>query len=429
MANKTQHKRRTTSPFIMGDFWLDRRPDGKSPAWQIARYDAKAKCVRYVSTRCQALEDAKTALEAHYAAAKATGQQDASAAVLPQLLLYWEERGQHVVSPSQIASSLRAFIGFLMQDDATPGVTYAECNPALFRRFVNWRMGPHAYSVDWKGRSYTHKHIGVGGHAVQRNLEDISAALNYAVKEGRVPYAPHVPSVEARHRPKKPVTVLTLDQLAAIIGYALDDPTLLRFVLAQVATLTRPEAVRAWQPWHQADLALGIIDTHPTDWQRTKKRNPILPVPTFYRDWLAEWMASGEVLPTQTRRRWATMRAAIGLPDDTDAKIIRRTMATWLNAAGVPEFEVKTMLGHTAGGATDHYIHVRPDHLVAARTTLDSLWLRIMFSVRSWQTNHRRTTNQFGKILVIDARPTISHIHNGLGMVGAEGFEPPTLSV
>jgi hypothetical protein len=120
-------------------------------------------------------------------------------------------------------------------------------------------------------------------------------------------------------------------------------------------------------------------------------------------------LASGEVLPTQTRKRWGTMRTALGLPEDTDAKIIRRTMATWLNAAGVPEFEVKTMLGHTAGGATDHYIQVRPDHLVAARTTLDSLWLRIMFSVRSWRTNHRRTTNQFGKIIVTDQIPAISH--------------------
>jgi integrase len=429
MANKTQHKRRSLSPFVMGDFWLDRRPDGKSAAWQIAWYDRTAKCVRYASTRCETLDAAKVALEAHYAAAKAKGQQDASAAVLPQLLLYWEEHGQHVVSPDQIASSLRAFIGFLMQDAATPGVTYAECNPALFRRFTKWRMGPHAYSVDWAGRCYTHKHAGISGNAVNRNLQDIAAALNYAVKEGRVPYAPHVPPVEARLRPKKPVTVLSPDQLAAVIGYALDDPTLLRFVLAQIATLTRPEAVRAWQPWQQADLALGIIDTHPPGWQRTKKRNPLLPIPTWYRPWLKEWIASGETLPTQTRKRWATMRAALGLPADTQPKIIRRTMATWLNAAGVPEFEVKTMLGHTAGGATDQYIQVRPDHLRAARTTQDEIWLRLMFAVRSWRTNHRRTTNRFGKVIVLDAVQAITHNSQGINVVGGEGLEPPTLSV
>jgi integrase len=429
MANKASDKRRNHSPHIAGQFWLDRRPDGKSPAWQIAWYDAKGGCVRYRSTRCDALDDAKAALDAHYFASKAKNPQDASALLVPQLLLYWDERGQHVVSPDQIASSFRAFIGFLMQDEAGLDLSFSDVTPGLFRRFQNWRMGPHAYSLDWKGRRFTHKSIGVRGETVQRNLNDVAAALNYAANEGRVPYSPKVPSVEARHRSPPRSRVLTVDELASIIGYALQDPQLLRFVLAQIATLTRPEAVRAWQPWQQADLRLGVIDTHPPGWQRTKKRNPVLPVPTFYRDWLGEWIASKEVLPVQMRRRWATMRRALGLPVEVEAKSIRRTMATWLNAAGVPEAEIKTMLGHRSSGATAHYIHVRPEHLATARTTLDQLWIGLMFAVRSWLTNHGRTTNKFGKVIVLDAVAAIPHNSLGNGLVGAEGFEPPTLSV
>ena len=429
MANKSHNKRRAKSPFVMGEFWLDQRPDRKSAAWQIAWYDRAAKCVRYASTRSEALEGAKTALEAHYAAVKAKSRQDTSAALLPQLILYWEERGQHVVSPAQIASSIRAFIGFLMQDEATPALTLADTTPGVFRRFQNWRMGPHAYSVDWKGRTYTHKSIGVNGETVRRNLEDIGAALNYAANEGRLPYAPKIPSVEARHRSPPRSRILTLDELAAIVGYSLSDPPLLRFVLAQIATLTRPEPVRAWEPAKQINFDLGIIDTHPPSWQRTKKRNPILPMPLFYHDWAREWIASGENLPKQMRRRWATMRRALGLSDDVDAKTIRKTMATWMNAASVPESEVKTFLGHTPAGATGHYIHVRPEHLAVARTSIDAIWLRIMFAIRSWRTNHSRTTNAFGKVIVLDAKPAISHNNHGKSLVGGEGFEPPTLSV
>lgn len=429
MANKTQHRHRTRSPHIAGPFWLDRRAGSVSPFWQIAWYDEERRRVRYVSTRSASVDDAIVALDAHYAWWKAKGQQDASADLLPQLLLYWEERGRHAVSPDQIASSLRAFIGFLMQDEATPGLTFADANPALFRRFTNWRMGPHAYSVDWKGRRYTHKSLGVSGDAVQRNLNDIGAALNYAANEGRVPYAPKVPNVDRRFRKPPSTAVLTEEQLAAIIGYALDDAPLLRFVLAQVATLTRPEAVRAWQPAQQANLALGIIDTHPPGWQRTKKRNPMLPIPTWYRPWLAEWIASGETLPVQMRRRWATMRRALGLPADTQPKIIRRTMATWLNAAGVPEAEVKIMLGHVPTGATGHYIHLRPEHLATARATSDAIWLRLMFAVRSWRTHHGRAkVGKGGKIVVVN-RAAITYDSNKKSVVGGEGIEPPALSV
>lgn len=396
---------RETSPHIIGQFWLDRRPDGKSDAWQIAWYDGKARTVRYRSTRCKGLSDAVAAIDAHYAASKARGRQDASAALVPQLLLYWDEHGQHAVSPEQIASSLRVFIAFLMQDEIGLDLTFADVTPALFRRFTSWRMGPHSHALDWKGRHYARRSgTGVRGETVQRNLDDVRAALNHAANEGRVPYAPKVPSVEARHRSPPRSRVLSAAELARIIGYAMDDPPLLRFVLAQIATMARPEAVRAWRPWQQADMTTGVFDTHPPGAPRTKKRNPTLPIPIWWRDWLAEWIASGDMLPVQMRSRWATMRRALGLGADVEAKTIRRTMATWFAASGVPQTEIEMMLGHRATGATGHYIHVRAEHLQHVRTTSDLIWLRLMFLVRSWRADHLRTIPARGAPILIVGR-------------------------
>jgi hypothetical protein len=50
---------REDSPHIVGEFWLDKRRDGKSPdKWQIARYDDKTRSVIYRSTRTGSLDDA-----------------------------------------------------------------------------------------------------------------------------------------------------------------------------------------------------------------------------------------------------------------------------------------------------------------------------------------------------------------------------------
>ena len=48
---------RETSPFIVGDWWLDKRRDGKSPdVWQIASYDATSRSICYRSTRRRELD-------------------------------------------------------------------------------------------------------------------------------------------------------------------------------------------------------------------------------------------------------------------------------------------------------------------------------------------------------------------------------------
>src|SRR3546814_7346096 len=52
-----------SSPFVVGEYWLDKRRDGKAGnVWQIARYSAESRSIIYRSTKRGDLEDAKGVL-------------------------------------------------------------------------------------------------------------------------------------------------------------------------------------------------------------------------------------------------------------------------------------------------------------------------------------------------------------------------------
>src|SRR3546814_10273107 len=42
--------------------------------------------------------------------------------------------------------------------------------------------------------------LGIKGESIQRNIEDIRAALNHAANNGRIPYVPKIPSVPKEKR-------------------------------------------------------------------------------------------------------------------------------------------------------------------------------------------------------------------------------------
>src|SRR3546814_19046570 len=83
---------------------------------------------------------------------------------------------------------MRVFSGFLMHDVAGLAVTVSGMTPNLIKRFIAWRSVAHSYAVPWKGKHYTHTSKGIKGEIIQRNIEDISAALNHAAHIGRIPY-------------------------------------------------------------------------------------------------------------------------------------------------------------------------------------------------------------------------------------------------
>lgn len=389
--------------YVVGDYWLAKRADGKSPdIWQIVTYDPQARTTRYRSTGCGSLDDAKKALHSHVADELAKGKQrPEDAAAVPLLMLYWKEHGSKVASKSQIGTSLRAFIAFLREDRVTIGVTIAQLKPDVFQRFMAWRLAPHAFALDWQGKTYAVDSPGVTGESVKRNLEDVRAALNHHERFGRIDIAPKVPAIASEHRSPPRDTRLSIKQLGAMVGYALNDIEALRWLLGMIATGARPDAVLRWRP---ADQMKGeaLFDTHPHGAARTKKRNAVVPVIPGFAPWLKAW-ADHPHDPVASRKTWwRTMRAALGYPDNVIPKTVRHTIATELRARGVPQSDVEGLLGHQMSNRiTAVYAKYDPARLSIAKQHLDAIWREVWAEALIWLADHLRTTNKKGRTIIV----------------------------
>lgn len=419
---------RDDSPFIYGDYWLDKRRDGKAPdTWQIAWYEADTRQVRYRSTRKHDLEDAKGVIKAHEETERARGKQrPEDALVIPLLFLYWKEHGKDAASAGQIASSLRQFIGFLMQDEATTDLTVAALNNGLWERFRKWRMAPHSYDVPWFGREYKHSSPGVVGESVSRNLDDVRAALGHQESNARLPYVPKVPGLADEYRSPPRDLVLTRAQMGAIIGYAAYDIRALRWVLAMIATAGRPEALLACKPAEQAMEDFRLLDLQPRSWRRSKKVNPVLPVIPEFQPWLRAWAANPHP-PVKSRKTWwRHMRDQLGLPTMAVPKTIRHTAATRIKNLRVPTEEVETLLGHRVQKKTTRvYAKYDPEYLAVAAEALSKVFQDYCTAAKEWLAVHSLSTPKRGEKLTVLENGII---REGI-LVGADGLEPPTLSV
>ena len=391
---------RETSPYIYGDFWLDKRRDGRTPdTWQITTYDAQRRAVVYRSTRRTDLEAAKAAIHAHVVMQRAKGRQAVDEAeVAPLLKLFWEERGRNVISPDQIASSIRQFWAFLVQDEIGAGATVAELTPVVFERFRQWRMAPHSYAIPWAGKMYEHKSKGVNGESVQRNLDDIRAALLHHERNGRITGV-RVPNVEARYRSSPRDRVLTPAEIVAIVWYARQNQGLYRFVALMLATAVRPEAAMAFDPVTQ--YAAGVLDLHPVGWARTKKVNPTVPaipeLEPILNVWRGEAFAGATVLSRKTA--WRTMRRVLGLPADVHPKTIRHSIATWLGYhPDVRPEHIEMLLGHRPFKRTTAvYSKLDARNLDPIKPALSTIWAWVHHGADQYGAVHLLTTAERGK--------------------------------
>lgn len=396
-----------TSPYVIGDCWLDKRRDGRSPdIWQIARYDPKSRSDVYRSTKCKALDDAIGAIHAHVESERAKGSQPVEAAtVLPQLILYFDEHGSKVDSADTIAGSLRHFIGFVLQDEVGARVTVAQVNKNLITRYIAWRMGPHEYSLPWRGKEYVHRSKGVKGESVQRNIEDLRAALNHAANNQRIPYVPKIPSVPKEKRSLARDRVLSIEQMGAALAFlSMDKPTW-RWVVLMMTTAARPDACLAFNPKTQWRESQRQLDMHPPEWPRTKKVNPVIPQIAALKPILKDWKADPHEAVASRRNAWRLMRSALNLPPDVVPKTIRHTLATELRSRGIAQEQISTLLGHAYGNRTTAvYAKYDPAYLREAAAMLSTIWAEIRAAADQWLADHMRTKEGNGNTTVIDRK-------------------------
>lgn len=399
---------RDTSPYVVGEFWLDHRRDGRAKGiWQIAR--AERGTVIYRSTRTGELEKAKAVLDAHLFELRSLGKQQAHEAnVIAHLVLYWKEKGRKAVNADQTGRSLRTFAGFLMQDTAGVGAVITDLTPSLFERFREWRMGPHSFDLEWFGETFDYASEGVAGATVQRNINDIRAAVHHAEANLRIPMAPRIADLDQRYQSPPRERVLSLDEMARIAWYASHNIDLFRFVALQFATAVRPQAALAFDPRTQFNAETGLIDLQPGASPQTKKRNAVLPAIRPLRHVLRKW-ASDKSTPVASRKTaWRIMRRTLGLSDDVHPKTIRHTVATILYAdPNVPEREIVELLGHEGKLARTTRIYAKydPARLSAVTKALTTLWVQVHKLSKEFASDHSLTTVGKGGKNVVERKP------------------------
>lgn len=402
---------RDDSPCIVGDYWLDKRRDGKSPdIWQVASYAPKSRSVVYRSTkqRTVELEAAKAFLRSYEAEQRSTAkdQDAAEAELLPHLFHYLREHGPDVKRLDTIKSSFRAWIGFLMQDELGTGCMIADITPQVATRFRRWRMGPHSWEVPWDDKIYRHKSNGVSGQAVQRNIEDLRSALLHGEGERRFA-APKVPSVRNGLRKKKrPARLLEPATLGAILGYFKEDVGIYRELALMLATSCRPGAAQAFNPDTQW---LGdILDLQDPEIEETDKRNAAVPVIDPLKPILEDWKKDPHAPVASRRRRWRTMRRVLG--EDVIRYDIRHTVATMLDNAGVPGVQISGITGHLpatrniARTTGQHYLHYNPHNCPQAKRALTKFFRSVMAEADRWAADHLRTKPEYKKPITVVAR-------------------------
>lgn len=399
---------RENSPYVRDPYWLDKRRDGMSPdIWQIARSERGT--VIYRSTRKRALDDAIAALDAHAEEerSKQKGQRPTEALAAAHIVNYWKERGRKLVNHDQTGRSLRTFLAFLLQDSAGVEAVIADLTPDLFERFREWRMAPHAFSLEWFGETFDYTSAkGVSGATVQRNINDIRAAVNYAVANLRVPMAPAINDIAPEYRSAIRERVLTLDELARIAWYAKHNPDLFRFFALQLGTAVRPMAALKFDPARQFDARTGLIDLQPEASKQTKKRNAIIPAIRPLRAVLKAWARDGAKPVDSRKTAWRIMRRTLGLSADVYPKTIRHTVATMLYAdATVPEREIVEFLGHEGKLARTTRIYAKydPARLENVTRALTTIWKDVSRGARCFGSDHFLTTEgQGGKNVVVE---------------------------
>lgn len=396
---------RENSPYVVGDLRLEKRSDGASPdIWQIRVYNKQTRSRHYISTGCWELEEAKRALDLHHA--KQTlddGSQEDDAYAALVFLQYADEHASKAISASSLCSNMRVSVGFLQQDEIGIEAQLSDLNPRVFERFRVWRMGPHSYEVHWQGKKYAKSSKGVVGETVNKNLDDIRAALNHAVTMGRVKTAPRVPALKLEYRSPPRDRVLSNSELGAIIGYASFDPPLLRWILLMLATGMRPEAALKLNSTEQYRPEHGLLDLHPVGAPRTKKRNPVVPVILEFHPWLVRssgnFVTQKQIALASMKRRWRTMRRELNFDAEVVSKTIRHTVATRLRSLGAAIDDIASLLGHRESNRTTAvYAKYDPNFIGEVKDRLSVIWSDAIAHADLWRMSHYRvmTTNYNG---------------------------------
>ncbi|WP_295400367.1 site-specific integrase [uncultured Thiocystis sp.] len=226
---------------------------------------------------------------------------------------------------------------------------------------------------------------GVSNSTINRELEVLSAAIAYAVREWEWPITNPVPGRMLKE-PEGRLRWITRDEATNLIGAAKAQPKAPHLapliVLALHTGMRRGELLGL--EWNRVDLNEGLIYLEARHTKAAKRR--AVPVNAVAREALlnrAHWRE--EQCPTTSwvfsdldgsrigsvKRSFATACRNAGIADFRFHDL-RHTCAAWLVQLGVPLMDVRDVLGHSTVKMTERYAHLSPAQTRAAVSVLEA---------------------------------------------------------
>lgn len=224
---------------------------------------------------------------------------------------------------------------------------------------------------------------GIANSTVNRELDTLSAAINYAVKNWDWPLPNPVKGMSLKE-PEGRLRWLTQEEAQRLLAAA---DAGLNKVLGDFIRLALHTGMRMSEllrlEWSRVDFSNRRLQL---DGQHTKSgRRRMVPLnETALRvlrrrqqwrmlncprsQWVFAWASGRRV--TRLWEQFQTARKRAGI-EDFRIHDLRHTFASWLVSDGVPLTEVRDLLGHASIRETERYAHLAPGRLSQAVAVLD----------------------------------------------------------
>lgn len=222
------------------------------------------------------------------------------------------------------------------------------------------------YETDMRKRGWANS-------TINRSRNYLRAALKHAVKDGKLTYAPHIPTLKVETKKERWLTKAEALELYRAVRHK-RFRYLNLFIRIGLATGARHEAILSLT-WDRVDLETGVIDFNVPGRVITKKRRPHAPTNAKLLRLLkaahavAEgdhviWHRGGRLLSVKKAFREACKRAGLkGVSPHT----MKHTRITWLLRAKVEPWRVSKLTATSVGTILRVYgYHVVDDELRAA---------------------------------------------------------------
>lgn len=227
------------------------------------------------------------------------------------------------------------------------------------------------------------RRAGIANATVNRELDTLSAAINYAVKHWDWPLPNPVRGMSLKE-PEGRLRWLTREEAQRLLTAA---DAGLNHVLGDFIRLALHTGMRMNEllglEWSRVDFAERRLQL---DGKHTKSgRRRMVPINETALQvlrrraqwrmrhcprspWVFAWESGARVKRLWEQFHTARKRAGI---EDFRIHDLRHTFASWLVSAGVPLTEVRDLLGHASIRETERYAHLAPGRLSQAVAVLD----------------------------------------------------------